>query len=85
MSRYRIEISPKAEKQLTNLTKDVSSALRTAILALGENPRPPAAKHLVGMPLYRLRWRDYRIVYAIYDDRLVVSAIKAAHRREVYS
>ncbi len=47
--------------------------------------RPPAATQLVGgSGEWRARTGDYRIVYDIEDDRLVVLVLRMAHRREVY-
>ena len=39
---------------------------------------------LTGENAYRIRVGDYRIIYTIYDDRLVVLVIDVGHRREVY-
>jgi mRNA interferase RelE/StbE len=33
---------------------------------------------------WRVRVGDYRVVYAIEDDRLIVLVLRVAHRREVY-
>jgi len=50
-----------------------------------ENPRPPGATKLEGGgELYRIRSGDYRIIYQIRDDRLVVLVVIVGHRREVY-
>jgi mRNA interferase RelE/StbE len=51
---------------------------------LKENPRPRGSIKLSGENAYRIRVSDYRIIYAIYDDRLVVLVIDVGHRREVY-
>jgi mRNA interferase RelE/StbE len=34
--------------------------------------------------LYRIRHADYRVIYAIYENELVVMVVKVGHRREVY-
>ncbi len=34
--------------------------------------------------VYRVRVGDYRIVYEVLDDRLVVQVVRVGHRREVY-
>ena len=55
------------------------------ILALAEEPRPPAAVKMQGPEgYYRVRVGDYRVVYAIEDDVLLVLVVRIGHRREVY-
>ena len=55
------------------------------ILALAEEPRPPGVvKMHGGGGYYRLRVGDYRVVYAIEDDVLLVLVVRIGHRREVY-
>ena len=51
---------------------------------LGENPRPPGSKKLAGADFWRTRVGDYRIVYSIEDQVLMVLVIRIGHRREVY-
>jgi mRNA interferase RelE/StbE len=41
-------------------------------------------KALTGEPgVFRLRVGDYRVLYEIHDDELVVLVLKIGHRREV--
>ena len=51
---------------------------------LAENPRPPGAIKLAGQEAYRIRVGDYRVVYAIADERLVILVVDVGHRREIY-
>jgi mRNA interferase RelE/StbE len=56
-----------------------------AIDSLEENPRPSGVKKLKGSKeLYRLRVGDYRIIFAIRDQELLVIVVNAGHRRDVY-
>lgn len=83
--RYRVELKRSAAKELRSLPATIISRIDEAITALGSDPRPPGAKKLVGEEnLYRIRVGDYRIVYLVRDDVLVVLVIRIAHRREVY-
>ena len=53
--------------------------------ALAANPRPRGVKKLTGLDdLYRIRVADYRIVYQIQDDRLIVLVVRIGHRKDVY-
>jgi len=53
--------------------------------ALSQNPRPPNSRKLVGYDdLYRLRVGDWRIIYAIQNEELIILVIKIAPRGEVY-
>lgn len=56
-----------------------------AIAALSSNPRPPGCVKLTGADdLWRVRIRDYRIIYTIRDDQLVVVVVKVGNRKDVY-
>lgn len=82
---YVIEIKRSARKSLLALPRDVQQRIRTAIDGLATEPRPPGGRKLTGSEsMYRRRVGDYRIVYEIRDDRLLVMVIKVGHRREVY-
>jgi len=59
--------------------------LRDAIDALAQEARPAGCVKLAGSPdLYRIRVGDYRIVYQIKDNELLVLVLSIGHRREVY-
>ena len=52
---------------------------------LANDPRPPGCDKLAGVEnLYRIRVGDYRVVYQIRDEMLLVLVVKIGHRREVY-
>ncbi len=56
-----------------------------AIIALADNPRPHGYIKMEGLPVqYRIRVADYRIVYQIEDDRLVVTVVQIPPRDKVY-
>ena len=82
---YRIELLPQPRQALARLPHNIASRLVAAIEGLAEEPRPPGCVKLKGTPnAYRIRIGDYRVVYAIHDDRLVVLVIRVAHRKDVY-
>ncbi len=82
---YRIEAAPSARRDMKRLVGPVRRRVADAIDALAETPRPAGVKKLAGRgDLYRVRVGDYRIVYRIEDDRLVVLVIRVGHRRDVY-
>lgn len=54
------------------------------INALAEDPRPPSSIKLSGKEYYRIRQGDYRIIYEIIEERVVIVVIKIGHRRDVY-
>jgi mRNA interferase RelE/StbE len=82
---YRVRTSPDADKQLAKLDGSVRIRVAQRIDQLAENPRPQGCKKLKGDDnLWRVRAGDYRIVFSIHDDLLLVLVIRIAHRREVY-
>jgi mRNA interferase RelE/StbE len=82
---HRIIFKPAAQRQLAKLPRNVGERIARAIDALSDQPRPSGCKKLAGPDdLWRIRVGDYRIVYQIDDDRLVVLVTTIGHRREVY-
>jgi len=85
VGKYRVTIKPSAKKELLAVrTKKDRQRIVQRIQSLSGNPRPPGCQKLSGYDRYRLRQGQYRIVYEIRDDELVVVVIKIGHRREVY-
>ena len=80
---------PAAEKALTRSAKGNRNLLKkidAAIMGLAENPPPLNSKQLAGEdpPLYRDRVGDYRILYQVENDVLVVLVVHVGHRKDVY-
>ena len=85
MASYRVFIKPSAVKELEAVgTKKDRTRLVARIRSLATDPRPPECQKLSGSEKYRVRQGAYRVVYFIEDDRLVVTVVRVAHRREVY-
>jgi len=80
---YQIELRPAAVRALKRIDHQDRDRIRGAISLLGENPRPPGAKALKGRPVLRVRVGDYRIIYTVDNDILIVTVITLGHRREV--
>jgi len=83
---YSIEIAPAARRQLKKLDQPARRRIARRIDSLASDPRPEGVVKLtdVSPPLYRVREGDYRIVYAVQDDRLVVLVVRVAYRSQVY-
>jgi mRNA interferase RelE/StbE len=83
---HRILLRPAAQRFLRKLRdKTLAARLVAAIRGLATDPRPPGCEKLVGVEdLYRIRVRDYRIIYQIQTAVLLVLVVKIGHRREVY-
>lgn len=80
---YTVEISTSAAKSITKIAKKTRLRVIGAIELLALDPRPPGVKMLRGgeQERWRARVGDYRIVYTIQDDRLLVLALRLAHPR----
>ena len=84
-SRYVVIFSPIAAKAIDRLPAQVVSRIRKAVDALAIDPRPRGCKKLTGKgDKYRLRVGDYRVVYSVEDDQLIVLVIDLGHRRDIY-
>ena len=84
MASYKIEIKRSAAKELEQLPPKDRARVATRIQSLAADPRPPGAEKLSGQERYRVRQGNYRILYEIQDDLVVVVVVKIGHRRDVY-
>ena len=84
MSAYRIELRPAAVRALRKLDPRVRQRVQGAIALLAQDPRPPGARALQGRSGLRVRVGDYRIIYTVEDDVLLVVVVRLGHRRDVY-
>lgn len=82
---YDVQITPAATRDLKKLPREFAVAVRRKIDGLITNPRPNGVQKLVGEDnLYRIRTGDYRILYTIEDQKLIVVVVKVGNRRDVY-
>lgn len=84
MAHYSVLIVRSAAKELEAVPLKDRRRLVQRIRALADDPRPPGCQKLSGEEKYRVRQGDYRILYEIVDDTLVVTVIRVGHRRDVY-
>ena len=81
---FDVRLAPAAERQLRKLDPPGRRRMQAAIDLLAVDPRPPAARQLVGgAGEWRVRTGDFRIIYEIQDRQLVVLVLAVGHRRDV--
>jgi len=82
---FEVIIKPAAEKQMDRLPAKVRARIVAALEELRTDPRPTGCMKLAGEDaLWRIRVGQYRVVYKIADESLVLLVVRVAHRRDVY-
>ncbi|GAA2953856.1 type II toxin-antitoxin system RelE family toxin [Microbacterium schleiferi] len=82
---YRVELTTAAARQIKKLPRPARDRILDAVANLAGDPRPRGAKKLAGEETaWRIRVGDYRVIYDVFDSELVVTVVRAGHRREVY-
>lgn len=81
---HRVAFTRRAERELEQLEKPVQAHILTALARLEGDPFSAASVKALADGGYRLRVGDYRILFEIVDDQLLVLVVKVGHRREVY-
>ena len=82
---YQIIIKPTAEKSMDKIPLPARRRIADAIEELRSDPRPAGVVKLTGDEnLWRIRIGNYRVVYEIHDDRLMVLVLRVADRKDVY-
>ena len=84
MASYRLRFRKSVRRDLRPIPqRDVRRILKR-IEALVDDPRPAGSEKLSGQERYRVRQGNYRILYEIIDEELIVTVVKVGHRRHVY-
>ena len=82
--KYDLEITRNAQKSLAKIPEPFQSKIIDKIYSLAENPYF-GAKKLTGRDAYRIRVGNYRVIYEIKSDKLVVLVVNIGHRRDIYN
>jgi mRNA interferase RelE/StbE len=82
---YNIRWKKSAKKELLKIDKSIIPLIITAVEDLKTNPFPNQCKKLTNNDfIYRIRVKDYRIVYSVSEDILTVEIIRVRHRKDIY-
>ncbi|MEP6485018.1 MAG: type II toxin-antitoxin system RelE/ParE family toxin [Rudaea sp.] len=84
MAKFEVRFKRSAAKELLKLPHLDNRRIMSRIQSLAENPRPPGCERLAGRESYRVRQGDFRIIYTIDDERVIVEVIRVGHRSDVY-
>ena len=85
MALYAVSFRRSAEKDLRRLDAATQQRVLRVTTSLARMPRPVGCRKLHGSDnAFRIRVGDYRIVYTVDDEVLVVAIERVRHRREVY-
>ena len=84
MATYTVQLSKRAEKQLDKLSDHIALPVLKAIAKLSDNPRPNGYIKLKDRNGYRIRAGNFRIIYEIFDQLLIVDVIEIGDRKDIY-
>ncbi|MGA2622181.1 MAG: type II toxin-antitoxin system RelE/ParE family toxin [Thermoguttaceae bacterium] len=85
MTPYEVFFKPSADRQLQKLPPDIQRRIVSELAAVALNPRPPGVVKMGGYEnLWRIRIGNYRVLYEIHDDHLIVLVLRIAHRKDAY-
>ena len=81
---YQIKLKRQVIKTLSKLNEPHYTAIKNAIYDLADNSRPMGYINLKDQDGFRIRVGNYRIIYDIYDNVLLVEIVEIGHRRDIY-
>ncbi|MGA9750231.1 MAG: type II toxin-antitoxin system RelE/ParE family toxin [Acidobacteriota bacterium] len=83
---WRVLWDPDTAKDLRRLGRPAAERVREAVLSrLSKNPHLGSPlESSAQWPLFRFRVGDYRVVYTLHEEELVILVLRIGHRREVY-
>ncbi len=82
---YSIEFRPSVWKNVKSVPKKNLVKIKSKIEKIGNNlPDPSTTKMSGNNDFHKIRCGNYRIIYEIHEDRLVILVVKIGHRKDVY-
>ena len=83
--KYSVEFRPAVLKSMKRIPKKDLRRIKNKVDDLAENlPDPTTTKMKGNNPFHRVRTGNYRIIYQILEDRVVILVVKVGHRKDVY-
>ena len=84
MEFYKVIFTESVKKDFRKIPKLEVSKILNEIAYLAKNPRSSKTKKLKGEKLYRLRVGNYRVIYDIQDNLMLIFVVKLGHRSDIY-
>lgn len=84
MEFYKVIFTKSVKKDFRKIPKLEVSKILSEIAELAKNPRSSKTKKLKGEKLYRLRLGNYRVIYDIQDNLMLIFVVKLGHRSDIY-
>jgi mRNA interferase RelE/StbE len=85
MGKYKVVFTRTAQKSLNKISKNTIPKILAAISGLSFDPFPKGCRKLTGFSsIFRIRVQNYRIIYEMIDDEIVIKILKIGHRKDVY-
>jgi len=84
MASYKVVFSKKVRKDFKKIPESDVNRILEEIKLLADNPFPMNSKKLKGEELFRVRIGNYRVIYSIIDEQMIISVVKVGHRKNVY-
>lgn len=81
---YEVQFTKAAERQIKKLPRHGREQVFALAASLAENPRPRGVVKLTNRTGWRARPGNYRVIYTIEDEHLLVTGIRAGNRRDIY-
>lgn len=82
--KYFLKIQKNAKKSLLKISEPFQSKIIDKIYNLENNPYLDTKK-LIGREAYRIRIGNYRVIYEINDNELIIIVVSIGHRKDVYT
>ena len=84
MEFYKVIFTKSVKKDFRKIPKLEVSKILYEIEELAKNPRSSKTKKLKGEKLFRLRVGNYRVIYDIQDNLMLIFVVKLGHRSDIY-
>jgi mRNA interferase RelE/StbE len=81
---WRVEVTPRAKKDLTRLDMPIRRRVIKAARKLTEDPHSGALRKLTGRPEFRLRVGDWRVIVTLDEDTRTVQVQRILPRGRAY-
>ena len=84
MASYKVEFSKRVRKDFRKISEHDANRILSKIKALAREPLSAHSKKLKGGELFRIRIGNYRVIYSIEDEKMLVFVVKLGHRKDIY-